>query len=163
MFGWLRRKKEEKNDRTVHDEVFGDVVFYGCWTSVETVKIPLFGSYVETRLLAGSRDKSIPINDIQREECIYFRQNLELIANEAESLLQELMKGKSPEDIAGSIGSMAVYFSRDGESGIYIKTDLRDEELEEYGIGPEDDLGIVLRPEPRIIRSGDEFLDRFAY
>lgn len=161
LFGLGKDKKQQKDEIRV--EGFGTMRYLADWYSVDCISVILFGRTFGVTFHAVCEDKEKRIGEKQILACKEFLSMLEEYETKMEQLLLGMLKKYEEKVIAEVLSLQDMYFAEDGSFGISAVLNLEDDELAELGIGPENEFGIALSPEPCLIYSGEEFLTRYGY
>ena len=155
----LFKKKQKTEDANIENKVFGIVYLLGSWHTVDKFELSVFGrtySVILTMLVSGGDE---PINEKHEAAGKAFFENkcvfLELFENELKRKFADLDEDALSEAL--EVGG--VFFSGDGKIGISCSINLDMAYLEECGIGPDENIGIVVFPEVVFLPSSEEFLD----
>lgn len=157
--------KKKQKDYSVSNEtknmVFGDVRNIGNWYTVNSFPITIWENSFSVRVRLVSNGKEDPITNEQEEAFKRFQANQKEYERLIEDGMDHFFCTVDAEKLHGSIDIQGLYIGKDGKLGAALCAHLNNDLLEENGIGPDDQFGIVLYPEMHVLPSNEEFLDYF--
>ena len=157
----LFKKKQKTEDTYIENRVFGKVYLLGSWHTVDKYEVSVLGrtySVILTMLVRGADE---PINDLQEAAGEEFLKNTHVYMDLFEKELKRKFADLDAEMLHEALEVGGVFFGRDGKVGISCSADLDMDYLEECGVSPDENFGIVVSPSVVFLPSSEEFLDYF--
>lgn len=157
------KKERKQSQSSIFVDNFGKMSFLSDWYTEDSFILSVFGKEYAVSFHAICNETEAVVNEKQILSCGELLHSTEKYQNIIERLLRRLLSNYEETVITEVLTIEDIYFSPSGSCGVAASLTLGDDELEEIGIGPENEFGMVLSPEPYIFYSGEEFFGYFLF